>query len=143
MPTWRFKLLYDGECPFCRREVEWLKRWDQTGLLATEDIAALGFDPSRYGLTRDEVMRVLHGVKPDGMVLSRMEAVREAYRTVGLGWLLAPTRLPVLRAVSDSLYGLFARNRETWGEWLGRGCSKGSCDPRARSRSASSAGPSD
>jgi hypothetical protein len=46
MPGWRFKLLYDGECPFCRGEVEWLKRRDRAGGLATEDIAALGFDPA-------------------------------------------------------------------------------------------------
>ena len=96
MATWQFKLLYDGECPFCRREVEWLKRRDRAGNLATEDIAALGFDPASYGLTRDEVTRVLHGVKSDGTVLRGMDAVREAYRAVGIGWLVAPTRLPVV-----------------------------------------------
>jgi len=63
MYGWRFKLLYDGECPFCRREVDWLKRRDHAGHLAVEDIAALGFDPAKYGLTYAEVMRVLHGVK--------------------------------------------------------------------------------
>src|ERR1700690_4236397 len=51
----RFKLLYDGDCPFCRREVEWLKRRDRNDRLALENIAALGFDPGRYGLTREEV----------------------------------------------------------------------------------------
>ena len=34
MPEGRFKLLYDGECPFCRREVEWLRRRDLNGNLA-------------------------------------------------------------------------------------------------------------
>ena len=66
MPEWRVKLLYDGECPFCCREVEWLKRRDRHGKLATEDIAAIGFDPARYGLTRQEVAGVLHGILPDG-----------------------------------------------------------------------------
>jgi predicted DCC family thiol-disulfide oxidoreductase YuxK len=89
MPAWRFKLLYDGECPFCRREVEWLRRRDRAGRLAMEDISALGFDPATYGLSREEVVRVLHGVKLDGTVLKGMDAVREAYRTVGLGWLVA------------------------------------------------------
>jgi predicted DCC family thiol-disulfide oxidoreductase YuxK len=29
MPEGRFTLLYDGDCPFCRREVEWLRRRDR------------------------------------------------------------------------------------------------------------------
>ena len=34
-----FKLLYDGQCPFCRREVDWLKRRDRAGRLVAEDIS--------------------------------------------------------------------------------------------------------
>ena len=52
MPEQRLKLLYDGECPFCRREVEWLRRRDHEGKLALEDIADPGFDPAQYGLSR-------------------------------------------------------------------------------------------
>ena len=52
-----FRLFYDSECPICRREVAWLKRRDRLGNLELEDIAALGFDPGRYGLTREEVDR--------------------------------------------------------------------------------------
>jgi len=133
MPSWQFKLLYDGDCPFCRREVAWLKRRDGAGRLAVEDIAALGFDPGRYGLSRDEVNRLLHGVRPDGIVLKGMDAVREAYRAVGLGWLLAPTRLPLLRTLSDGMYRLFARNRIALGNLAGRGCDDGSC-PAGRAK---------
>ena len=66
MPQWQLKLLYDGECPFCRREVEWLKRRDRHGHLAFEDISELGFSPAKYHLTPEEVQSVLHGVLPDG-----------------------------------------------------------------------------
>jgi len=127
MPSWRFKLLYDGECPFCRRAVEWLKRRDRAGRLAMEDISALGFDPWKYGLSREEVTRVLHGVKPDGTVLRGMDAVREAYRAVGLGWLAAPTRLPLLRTASDWLYRVFARCRAPLGQLVEGGCPGGTC----------------
>jgi predicted DCC family thiol-disulfide oxidoreductase YuxK len=65
-----FKLWHDKECPFCRREVEWLARRDERGRLAVEDIAVPGFDPSRYGLTRADVVAQLHGVLPDGSVTS-------------------------------------------------------------------------
>ena len=132
MSFWRLKLFYDGECPFCRREAEWLKQRDRSDHLVTEDISALGFDPAAYGLRRDDVERVLHGMKCDGTVVTGMDAVREAYRTVGLGWLVAPTRLPVLRSLSDCLYGLFARYRAPLGRLLGRNCSGGSCGAHAR-----------
>jgi predicted DCC family thiol-disulfide oxidoreductase YuxK len=127
VPDWRLKLLYDGECPFCRREVEWLKRRDREGKLAMEDIAASGFDPSQYGLTRQEVTGVLHGILPDGRVVRRLEAIQEAYRAVGLGWLVAPIRLPVVYGVLDYLYGVFARNRVCLGRWFGRNCDGGAC----------------
>ena len=58
-----FTLLFDGECPFCRLEVEWLQRRDKRGLLAAVDIAQPGFDAARYGLDRDRVHARLHGVR--------------------------------------------------------------------------------
>lgn len=131
MSSWRFKLLYDGECPFCRREVDWLQRRDRSGHLEIEDISDWTFNPAEYGLTLNEVDRVLHGVMPDGTILRGMDAVREAYRTVGLGWLAAPTRMPLVRTACDCLYGLFARFRGPLGTLLGRGCPDGSCSVKS------------
>jgi len=130
MPSRRFKLLYDGECPFCQRAVEWLKRRDRSGNLSLEDISALGFNPAKYGLSREEVTRVLHGVKPDGTVVEGMDAVREACRTVGLSWLAAPTRLPFLRTASDWLYRLLSRCRAPLGQLVEGGCPGGTCAAR-------------
>jgi len=131
MSDWQLKLLYDGECPFCRREIDWLKRRDRQRKLAVEDIAALGFDPARYGLTRQEVAGVLHGILPDGRVVRGVEAIRQAYRAVGLGWLVVPTRLPVVRGALDRLYSVFARNRVRLGRWFGRSCDSGACTASA------------
>ena len=125
---WQFKLLYDGECPMCRREVSWLKRRDRAGRLAIEDIAAPGFDPTRYGLTREQVMGVMHGVYPDGRIVTRLDAFRQAYQLIGLGWLLAPTRWPGLKWLADRGYEWFARNRVAIGRYLGRShCETGRC----------------
>ena len=123
----RFKLLYDGECPFCRREVAWLQYWNRKGHLEFEDVASADFDPSRYGRTREELLGVIHGVFPDGRIVSRVEAFRQAYRAVGLGWLLAPTGWPVLRWVFDALYSVFARYRVRLGRVFGRSCASGTC----------------
>ncbi len=117
-----FKLLYDGECPLCLREVAWLRRRDRAGRLALLDITAPGFEPADFGATREELMGVIHGVLPDGRVVRRLEALREAWRTVGLGWLIAPTAWPGLRWVFDRMYAAFARRRMRLGRLLGRPC---------------------
>jgi predicted DCC family thiol-disulfide oxidoreductase YuxK len=105
-------LLYDGECPLCAREIAGLRRLDRgRGRLRFVDIAAPGFDASRYGRTRAELMARIHGALPDGRLVEGMEVFRRAYAAVGLGWLLAPTRWPGLRRVADAAYRWFARNR--------------------------------
>ncbi len=123
----RFKLLYDGECPFCRREMHWLQRRDRQGHLAFEDVTAPDFDPARYGTTREELLGVIHGVFPDGRVVRKLEVFRQAYRAVGLGWLVAPTGWPVFGWVFDRLYVLFARYRVPLGRMFGRSCDSGIC----------------
>lgn len=122
MASWQVKLLYDGECPFCRREVDWLKRRNRRLRLTFEDISQPEFDPSRYGLARDQVNRELHGVLADGTVVRGMAAVRAAYRAVGLGWLLAPTAWPGIRQAADRCYAAFARHRIGLGRLAGRRC---------------------
>ena len=131
MTEWRFKLLYDGQCPFCLLEVRWLRAWNRNGRLVFEDITAPDFDPSRYGLTGEDVMGVIHGVFPDGRVVRKVEVFRQAYRAVGLGWLLAPTDWPVFRWFFDFLYEWFARNRVSLGRLFGRSCDAGTCNVAA------------
>ncbi|UCG33701.1 MAG: DUF393 domain-containing protein [Phycisphaerales bacterium] len=122
-----FTVLIDGQCPVCRREAEFLRRLDGgRKRLALEDISAPGFDPARFGRSVDELMAEIHGVSADGTVVRGMEVFRRAYAAVGLGWLLAPTRLPVVRQGADAAYAWFARNRL---RWTGRGgvCHTGGC----------------
>ena len=111
MNSWRFKLLYDGECPLCQREALFLQKRNLHGWLAFEDIAAPGFDPAVYRTTQAELMGVIHGVFPDGRMVKKVEVFREAYRAIGLGWLLAPTGWPGFRWLADIGYEWFARNR--------------------------------
>ena len=79
--------------------------------IVIDDITAAGFDPSQYGVTMHGLMGQIHGVHPDGSLVKGMEVIRRAYDAVGLGWLLAPTKWPVLRSISDAASAWFARNR--------------------------------
>ncbi|CAN5421637.1 DUF393 domain-containing protein [soil metagenome] len=127
MNSWTFKVLYDGECPFCKLEARWLARLDRSGRLALEDIAAPEFDPTLYHSTLPELMGTLHGVFPDGRQTRGLETFRQAYRAVGLGWLLAPTGWPILRNVADFGYKVFARYRVRMGGLFGRSCASDRC----------------
>jgi predicted DCC family thiol-disulfide oxidoreductase YuxK len=107
-------VLFDGECPLCQREIAALERRNRHGRVAFEDIATPDFDPRRYGLDHAAVMGRIHGVLPDGRVVEGMEVLRRAYAGVGLGWVLAPSRWPLLRPLFDRAYAVFARNRLRW-----------------------------
>jgi predicted DCC family thiol-disulfide oxidoreductase YuxK len=121
------KVLYDGECPLCKREIAFLKRRDKCFAIAAEDIAAPGFDPALYGLDHAAVMSRIHGVLPDGTVVEGVEVFRRLYTAIGLGWLVAPTRWPLLRGLFDRAYRVFARNRLRWTGRADAACTSESC----------------
>ncbi|MFM2416167.1 MAG: hypothetical protein RL385_890 [Pseudomonadota bacterium] len=109
--SWEIKVLYDGECPLCMREVRMLRRFNRRGKLALEDIADAGFDPARYGRSFEALMGQIHGVLPDGRLITGVEVFRRAYAAVGLGFILAPTAWAPLRPIFDRAYAWFAKNR--------------------------------
>ena len=106
-------LLFDGGCPLCLREVKILRRRDGgQGRLAFVDVDNPAYDPARYGgITYSDAMGRMHALRDDGGVIRDVEVFRQAYGLVGLGWLYAPTRWPLLRPLVDALYGLWARWR--------------------------------
>ena len=123
---WQFEVFYDGDCPLCMREIRMLQSLDKKRrrILFT-DIAAPAFDAeSQTGLTQQKLMAEIHGRLPDGTLVTGVEVFRQLYGAVGLGWLMAPTRWPGLRQLSDASYVLFAKNRL---RLTGR-CADGECE---------------
>ena len=110
-------ILYDGGCPLCRREVRLLSARDQQlhplrPRLAFVDIDAPDYDPSRHqGVTYRQAMGRIHGIDGNGAVLRDLAVFRKAYELVGLSWLYAPTRWPLIGRLADAAYALWARVR--------------------------------
>ena len=105
-------LLFDGGCPLCVREVRFLERRDRRQRIRFVDIDAPDYNPAAHGgIGYREAMGRIHAVAADGTVLQDVAVFREAYRLIGLGWLYAPTRWPLIGAVVDRIYSFWAARR--------------------------------
>lgn len=123
-------LYFDGNCPFCRAQMDKLARRDSAGRLAFVDIALPGFDPAPLGADLAALNREVYSMTADGRVLVGIDTMLAAYPLVGRRWRVLPLRIPVLRQLSAHLYRLFARHRYTVSRWLGYQvphCSDGVC----------------
>ncbi len=108
--SWQIKLLYDGECPLCVREVNFLRKRDAgRGLVAFVDIASPDYSPeANGGIDFETAMGRIHAVLRDGTVIKNVEVFRRVYETLGMGWVYAATKWPVIGTIVDALYGIWA-----------------------------------
>jgi len=97
-PSWQIKLLYDGQCPLCLREVNFLKKRDAgRGPVAFVDIADDNYTPVEHGgIDFEAAMGRIHAVFPDGTVIKNVKVLRRVYETLGMGWVYAVTKLPII-----------------------------------------------
>ncbi|PMB53008.1 thiol-disulfide oxidoreductase [Fischerella thermalis CCMEE 5201] len=109
-PSWQIKLLYDGQCPLCLREVNFLQRRDAgRGLVAFVDIADDDYTPeANGGIEFETAMGRIHALLPDGTVIQNVEVFRRVYEILGMGWVYAATRWPIIGPVVDKLYAIWA-----------------------------------
>lgn len=112
LPSWKIKLLYDGECPLCVREVNFLTKKDAgRGIVKFVDISSLDYDPQdNAGIDFATAMGRIHAILPDGKVIKNVEVFRRVYEELGMGWIYAITKIPVLGKIADWLY-------EIWADW--------------------------
>lgn len=113
--NWQIKLLYDGECPLCMREVNFLQKRDAgRGLVAFVDIAADDYTAeANGGVDFETAMGRIHAVLLDGTVVQKVEVFRRVYEVLGLGWIYAITKLPIVGWLANVLYDFWAERRLT------------------------------
>jgi len=110
---WKIKLLYDGLCPLCLREVNFLQKRDAgRGLITFVDISDFNYRPEDHGgISFETAMERIHGLLPDGTIIQNLEVFYQIYQVLGLGWIYAPTRWPLIGPVMNALYGIWANWR--------------------------------
>lgn len=121
----RYRMLYDGACQMCSREVMNLYR-RRPDAIEPVDISDPDFDAAALGFTHEQVQSALYGIRPDGSITVGMDSLREGYRLAGIGWLIGWTSWWPARPAFDAFYRNFARNRMRISNWLGR------CDGHCR-----------
>ncbi len=107
----RAVLIYDGNCPVCRRTIAWIRenmRQDAFELLSCQAEETR----QRFPFIEDVCMQALQLILPDGRVLAGEKALPEILkRTKRYGAAAALFDLPGAEAISHSFYRWFADNR--------------------------------
>ena len=109
-PAWQIKLLYDGACPLCVREVNFLQKRDaDRNRVLFVDIAADDYNPDHHGgVDFATAMGRIHAILPDGTLLKNVAVFRHVYEILGMGWVYAATQWPLIGPLVDRIYGLWA-----------------------------------
>jgi predicted DCC family thiol-disulfide oxidoreductase YuxK len=112
-------LYYDGQCPLCLAEVEFLQSRNVRGELAFVDVTQTGFEAAGHNISCEAAMAQIHGRTADGQVLVGVPVFAMAYKLAKLpvlAWLLSRGWLmPVLQPA----YVLFAKHRQTLSKRIG------------------------
>jgi len=78
----KLKLLYDGSCVVCHKEISYYKKHDKLNQLELVDISAKGFKAQNYNLTEFEVNRYFHVVTENDDVIKGVPAFIKIWETL-------------------------------------------------------------
>ena len=107
----KLTFLYDGACPLCLRETNFLKTKDSKKVINFVDIS-VDYIPQNYkGISYEEAMANLHGILGNGEIIFGVDVLAYSYELVGLGWIYFPIKLPILSSFIKFLYKYWAKYR--------------------------------
>jgi len=118
-------VIWDGQCRFCRQQVERLSGWDWTGQLSYLSLHDPRVAQLAPNLTYEALMEQMWVVTPDGAQYGGADALRFLSCKLPALWLAAPVlHLPLSRGLWQRLYRWVAQRRY---RLAGRDCSGGTC----------------
>ena len=108
---YKLTFLYDGDCPLCLRETNYLKLKDKQKFINFVDIS-INYIPENYkNISYKQAMSNLHGIISSGEIIVGVDVLAYSYELVGLGWIYFPTKLPILSNLVRFLYKYWAKYR--------------------------------
>jgi len=108
----KLTFLYDGGCPLCKRETDFLKGRDEFGNIKFVDINSDDYDPTNYqNISYEKAMSNLHGILHNGNLIQGLDVLAYAYQLVGLGWVYFPIKIPIISNLLKIFYSFWAKYR--------------------------------
>ena len=107
----KLTFLYDGGCPLCLRETNFLKKKDTKNLINFVDISNNYFPENFKNISYEQAMDNLHGILGSGEIIFGVDVLAYSYELVGLGWIYFPTKLPIISNLVRFLYKFWAKYR--------------------------------
>lgn len=106
------KLLYDGECPICKREVCILQKKDSQTKIKFIDISSKEFSPfENNNIDYNTAMSQIHAIDGKGNLLVGISAFAAVYASCQLLVTSTLLRIPFIKRTLKPLYTLFAKKR--------------------------------
>ncbi|CEK15360.1 hypothetical protein CWRG_01132 [Chthonomonas calidirosea] len=113
----RHTILWDGECGFCRRTVEWLLRRDRQHLFEAVPYQTAQ-DPRLTPELRRACAQAVHVITADGKVLRGARAVLFLLESIGGGKLARWASYPPLVWLLEAAYRFVANHRDIFDRLL-------------------------
>ena len=108
---YKLTFLYDGACPLCLRETNFLKIRDKNKVINFVDISNNYIPEDFHNISYIQAMANLHGILGSGKIIFGVDVLAYSYELVGLGWIYFPTKLPILSNVIRLFYKYWAKYR--------------------------------
>jgi predicted DCC family thiol-disulfide oxidoreductase YuxK len=104
--------LFDGGCPLCLRETNFLKSKDELNKIDFVDINNINYNPILFkDISYAEAMSNLHGILENGNIIKGLDVLAYSYELIGLGWVYYPLKIEFLAPVLRLFYKYWAKYR--------------------------------
>ena len=104
--------LFDGGCPLCLRETNFLKSKDELNKIKFVDINNVNYNPILFkDISYAEAMSNLHGILENGNIIKGLDVLAYSYELIGLGWVYYPLKIEFFAPVLRLFYKYWAKYR--------------------------------
>jgi len=107
----KLTFLFDGGCPLCLRETNFLRKRDILNQILFVDINRKDYNPNLYDITYSEAMANLHGIMENGEIIRGLDVLAYSYELIGLGWIYYPLKIKLLSPLLRLVYKYWAKYR--------------------------------
>ena len=108
----KLTFLYDGACPLCLRETNFLRKRDILNRIKFVDINNEDYNSSIFNeISYAEAMSNLHGILENGEIIRGLDVLAFSYELIGLGWVYFPLKIKFLSPILRLIYRYWAKYR--------------------------------